>query len=393
MSASASTTRPLVYLAGFFLNIQAALAAYVSSSFLAQFVGGSRVGLVYTLASIVSLLMSLALIAWERRYGLPKLFHHGLWVCFLGAGLLMFGQSAIVIVPAFILFYSLGFFLRLILDLELEYWSDNPHTGTIRGLFLTIINFAWFISPVITGWLVADQHYGRLYLASALVLVPVIWLSQKSIFRAAVTPRARAAHAWPDIVMRVLRGTSHKLKNVRRVLATQFLLNFFYAIMVIYTPIYLHEHLGFSWPEIGIILTIMLLPFVLLEYPLGWLADRKWGEKELLMAGFLIAGLATACIPLFPGTTVIAWGLLLLATRVGASAIESMSEVYLFKRLDGADTAIIGLSRTMYPLSYLVAPLIASLLISLYSFASLYYFLGAVMLGGMAVASRLEDTN
>ncbi len=392
MTTVPGTARPLLYLAGFFLNLQVALVAYVSSSFLAELVGSNRVGLIYTLASVASLLMSLALIAWERRYGLSTLFHYGLWLCLLALGPLIFSRSATLVLPAFILFYSLGFFLRLILDLELESWSDNPHTGTIRGLFLTIINLAWLISPMIAGWLVADQLYDRLYLVAAGVLLPVIFISQKSIFRAGVTPRARAAHSWPNIVMSVVRGTSQKLKNIRRVLAAQFLLNFFYAIMVIYTPIYLHEYLAFSWPEIGIILTIMLLPFVLLEYPLGWLADHKWGEKELLIGGFIIAGLATTLIPIFPSLTVLGWGLILFLTRVGASAIESMSEIYLFKQLQTGDIGIIGLSRMMYPLAYLVAPLVASLVLTLYSFNTLYYFLGMVMFGGIIITSRLEDT-
>ena len=39
--------------------------------------------------------------------------------------------------------------------------------------------------------------------------------------------------------------------------------------MIIYTPIYLHEHLLLGWDQIGFIFTIMLLPFIILEFPLG----------------------------------------------------------------------------------------------------------------------------
>ena len=64
--------------------------------------------------------------------------------------------------------------------------------------------------------------------------------------------------------------------------------------MVIYTPIYLHEHIGLPWSDIGIIFTIMLLPFVLFEFPAGKLADGKWGEKEPPIIGIILIAVSTA---------------------------------------------------------------------------------------------------
>ena len=63
--------------------------------------------------------------------------------------------------------------------------------------------------------------------------------------------------------------------------------------MIIYLPIYLHKNIGLAWSQISIILIIMLLPY-LSSVKLGKLADSKYGEKELMMIGFVIASITTA---------------------------------------------------------------------------------------------------
>ena len=100
--------------------------------------------------------------------------------------------------------------------------------------------------------------------------------------------------------------------------------------MVIYTPIYLHEYIGFGWDKIGIIFSIMLLPFVILDFPLGKLSD-KIGEKKMLMAGFLIMTSSVLAIPLMTEPLLWLWAVILFMTRVGAATIESLSESYFFK--------------------------------------------------------------
>jgi Na+/melibiose symporter-like transporter len=73
-----------------------------------------------------------------------------------------------------------------------------------------------------------------------------------------------------------------KTKSIRTIGAINVLLQLFYTFMVIYVPIYLTEVIGFSWSELGLILCIALIPFVLLDSPVGELADKKYGEKEFL---------------------------------------------------------------------------------------------------------------
>tara|TARA_Y100000031_G_scaffold104660_1_gene115116 strand:- start:54 stop:545 length:492 start_codon:yes stop_codon:yes gene_type:complete len=162
--------------------------------------------------------------------------------------------------------------------------------------------------------------------------------------------------------------------------------------MVIYMPIYLNQHIGFSWPEIGIIFTIMLLPFVLFEYPLGRLADTKIGEKEILIIGFIILIFSTAFIPFMNTTSLIPWAILLFITRVGASFAEITTESYFFKHVDGTDTSTISLFRITRPVSYIVGPLIATIGLFFLNIQYIFLILAVVLLFGLYFSFKIKDT-
>src|SRR5262249_53707709 len=121
-------------------------------------------------------------------------------------------------------------------------------------------------------------------------------------------------------------------KDKHRTLAysVNFLLQLFYVWMVIYTPIYLSQHLGFSWQEIGTIFAVMLTPFLFLPYRMGTYAD-KGNERNMLMLGFFIAGISCVVIFFVSAREVWLWALLLFSTRIGAATIEVLSDTYFFK--------------------------------------------------------------
>jgi len=111
--------------------------------------------------------------------------------------------------------------------------------------------------------------------------------------------------------------------------------------MVIYTPIYLNQHLGIDWTQIGMIFTIMLLPFIFLQFPLGRLADTRLGEKEIMAIGFGILVVSTAALSFITTTSFWVWALALFATRVGASAVAVMNETYFFKKTNDTDADLL----------------------------------------------------
>jgi MFS family permease len=376
--------RQHIYLANFFLTVHTALAAYVNSSFLAQFVGEDRVGLVFALVSAFAILLLWWTPLLLRRWGLRRTT---LWLGVLNAlltwPLVSLGLPVFVILT-FAAYYLVGFVIRFNIDVYLESRSDDGHTGGIRGLFLTIINAGWMVAPILAGWLIGEnvggQGFTRLYLVAGLLLIPFLWIGRRHL------------HEPEPLASSQLPSSSYISADLRRVLFLQFLLDFFYAIMVIYLPIYLHQTVGLSWPEIGVAFTVMLSAFVLSQWPLGLIADKWLGEKEILAGGLLVTALSTLFIGSITSTSVVVWSLILFATRIGASAIEVMNEVYLFKHINVTDTAKLRLFRIAYPLSFVVAPLLVSLLLPYVTLGTIVDASGLVMLLGLPAALTLKDT-
>ena len=175
-----------------------------------------------------------------------------------------------------------------------------------------------------------------------------------------------------------------------RIITVQFILNFFYAWMVIYLPLLLSKEMGFSWPQIGVIFTIMLLPFLIFELPAGILSDRKIGEREILALGFVIMFIATFIIPSLVSATFLVWAAILFATRIGASLVEISSETYFFKHVKEADTGLISLFRMTRPLAYVIAPLLALPIIYFFSYSASFYFLAFFVLLGLFFIPKID---
>src|SRR3989338_8094593 len=121
----------------------------------------------------------------------------------------------------------------------------------------------------------------------------------------------------------------------------------------------------------------MLLPFVLLQYPLGKIADTKLGEKEIMAGGFLIMAGTTAALTLITTGTWWVWALALFATRVGASMVEDMSSIYFFKKTDERHAELVSFFQMVSPLSYVLGPLISATRVGasmVEDMSSIYFF-------------------
>ena len=183
-----------------------------------------------------------------------------------------------------------------------------------------------------------------------------------------------------------------KNNNLFHVSMAQFLMRLFFSWNVVYLPIYLNQTIGFSWPEIGLILFLMLIPYILIEYPAGVIADKYLGEKELLATGFVITVLATIALYFLETPTLLLWALVLFVTRMGTALIESMSETYFFKQIDGDDTSILSIFRMLRPMGYMVGPILAAGLLFVVDISTLWIILAAIMCLGVFHAYALEDT-
>jgi len=380
-----SDTMRSIYMMGFVFSMALALPLYINSSFLNEFLSDKSIGLMYTLGSIISFFLLIAMPKILSKFGNYKTT---LTFTVVSAALmfaLAYFTNLYIVAPVFVLYLALLTLILFNFDIFLEKYSSESETGGIRGTFLTITNLAILASPVIAGAILTNGDYWKIYLVGAIFMSGLILLLTLN-FKDFEDPKyeqvpfmSTAKEVWKD-------------RGMRSVFAANLLLRFFYAWMTIYTPLYLHEHIGFEWAQIGIIFTIMLIPFVLFEIPAGKLADTKFGEKEMLGLGFVIMAISTASLMFISEPIFWLWALVLFITRIGASMVEIMTETHFFKHVDGADTHIIGFFRNNRPIAYTVAPLFASAVLVFAEFNHLFLILGIIMLLGICFTMFLEDT-
>ncbi len=373
-----------IFLASFFFSLHMALLAYLNSSMLSQFASPTTISIVYTVASVLSLILVSIAPSIVRRIGAFRFISCAL----LSSGALLYlisTHTGSAIVPFFVLYFSLNSVVLYGLDLFLEHYSSEGQTGNIRGLYLTFGNIGWVAAPIISTTLQSTLGFSVIYIVAACAVgasLVVMFSSQRGFVDKAYNTSSLLDG------LRILR----RHKNIRLITTLNLLLQLFFVVMVIYSPIYLTTVIGFSWKALGILLTAMLLPFVIFPYPTGYIADKYLGEKELMITGLLIMGLATLYFANLGQSTLVLYAVTLFSTRVGASILEEMCDSAFFKQVSDADSAVISIYRNMMPFAYTIGPLIAGAVFALTSYYVLFNILGVLMILATLIALQIKDS-
>ncbi len=375
-----------LYGANLFLAFHFFLVHFVDSGFISTLVPSEWIGIVFACGSALALVsLAYATRVLHRIGALRTLAYASILEFALFAGLAV-ATSPFLLLACFILYLGTVPVILFTLDIFLEAYSRGEEsTGNVRGTFLTIATIASLFSPLAAGQLIERGGFPLLYAVGAFALLPFLILMLVR-FRGFGDPEY---HVFSFTRVRgALRGNH----NLIHIAASQFLMRFYFACSVVYLPIYLNTTLGFSWSQVGIILSVMLLPYVLVELPAGIAADRWWGEKELLGLGFVITAIATIATGFLTTPILWLWAALLFASRIGTALMEIMTESYFFKHVQGADADTISFFRMLRPLAYMLGPLFASAILLAYPLPVLWLLLGAVTFYGVVHAVLLVDT-
>lgn len=371
-------------ISGFIFSIILSSTAYFNSTFIEKNFLSTTPGIWYTVASIIVLLVSLRLPHVQSKIGNRKLTLTILIILSLSLLGLSFPPSSLSIL-FFVIFLATGTLVLSTLDIFIEKYSTDKFTGRIRGIYLSSMNLAWIFSPLLGSMFIGESdNFGLLYRIAfflSIIVIISVHISSKKF-----KDDKYKHHEFKDFLLAL------KDKTLRGTLALQFTLQFFYAWMVIYTPIYLHNILNISWGVIGKMFLLMLIPFILIEYPLGRLEDKKHDEKDLLTLGFLIIAIATVMFGFSTGGSAVTLAIILFFTRVGAATVEITTESYFFKQIGSDEPTKVALFRMMYPAAYIVAPILAIPIISKNNFSLLYLILSFILVSTLLIIRNLKDS-
>ncbi|NBD73512.1 hypothetical protein GVX82_00515 [Patescibacteria group bacterium] len=377
----------VLYAGNLLYGFQFFLTNNVHSSLLEQFVGTQYVGFIFAFAAI------LGLVAYYYIGPLLRYFGNHRLVVFLATTQVfaLLGLSVApalwLVVPLYALVALNSLLMVYCMDIFLESYAEGEDdTGSVRGLFLTVMTIAAVLSPLLLALILGDgEAYGRVYFLASLFLIPFTFILGYATqnFR---DPEYRPLHLCETL------GTLWGNHNLRRILCAQFLLRLFFSWSVIYTPLLLVQQLGFTWEDFGVILAIALTAYVIFEYPTGWIADNILGEKELLLTGIGLIATTLMIIPYFTAMPLLAWAALFFINRIGASFVEVTTESYFFKLVNGTDTNLISVFRMLRPLAFLVGSVSASVALFFVSLPVLFLLFGVSMLVGLLIVLPLQDT-
>lgn len=376
-----------IYLISFVFSFSVALTTYVNSSLLEKIFGDFYVGILYIIASVVSLLTLGLIPKLVKLFGAYKLVIATLLVNVISSIVLIKSQSQIASAIGFFLFFPSIPLTYFCLDLFIEHFSKSNNTGRNRGLYLLAINSGWLFAPLIVGQIIMSGDFNPVYRFAQIIAFVALILVLLFIKK----------YHDPKYTRQGLGQTLkslHKNIQIKNAIKLNFVLQTFYAFMVIYTPIYLVNYFNLNWAQMGIIFSVMLSAFVIFQYPVGILTDTKKIKNidALLFSLVLMVITLLVFYNLKPSSPIVLIGFIIFMSRVGAAIYESSIEYFFFSRSDDSNSNYISLFRDMSPLAYVIAPAIGTIIIKLMPLKNIFIVLAIFMLGaGLLTIKRIKS--
>lgn len=379
--------RVVLSVGNFFFSLFATLIVYILLPYLSSFMPEAYTGLVVAGGALIAVIGFPFLPRLVARYGAQQLalvfaLAEMITLFALAAAPGPFAAALLIATTA-----ALQPFLSYELDLLLEATvAEEGTTGRVRTLFLTAWNVAALAAPLLMGALLASSNaYNRVFLAAAALLVPfVVLLAVRKLPKGATPELSRMR----DSFLCILRD-----RDLSAVIFAHLLLYLFYAWAALYVPVYLHSVLGIPWASLGWMFSIMLIPYAVVEYPAGWIADRLLGDKELMFAGFIITGTALASLSIISATSSLLLILsILFVSRFGAALVESMTEIHFFRRVSERDVNSVSIFRGIWPLANLGAPVVGSMILLSGNYQMFFVLTGGfLVVAGVATTLLIKD--
>lgn len=377
-----------VYLLAVIFSYHTLLVAYNTSSYLGAYVNPTAVGILHGASAFMAVGLFIIFPRLLSKFGNVIV---GGFIMTLSVVLLLIlalGSSPLVVIPALAALLAINPLIYLVIDVfsETLIGKSEGDTGKKRGLTLSLMSAAAVFAPLSMGYLMgATNDYTQLFLASAGVGLLFLALIV-GVFRHFYDP------VYTTPALKPLLLAVRKNKNIATVIASHFLLQLFFAWIIIYVPLYLSSVMHLTWQEIGVVIASGLLAYVICEYPIGVIADKYLGEQEMMSIGFLILAVTTASLGIVGSLGVLGFMALMFVNRIGASLVEVTTESYFFKQIDGEDAGLMSIFRLLRPAANVAGAILGATLLAIFSFELFFIIGGFILTIGVFIPRFLVDT-
>lgn len=282
------------------------------------------------------------------------------------------------------IFISLFF---IVLSIFVRDFATEEELALAEGRFYLFSNIGWVIGPLVGGY--AAKTYGPesafIFTAICYAFLLVLFLQQHIIAKHPAINKKNENNAMPTPsipIPKPIKNTGSLMENIKDYIRNRDLLvaslvsfgmYFWWSTSSIYIPLAL-KNLGFAPDIIGLIFALNVVPLILLEFHSSDGA-QKYGVRTFLVMGFTIL---SACLILFAFVSIPMLIKLIIVINIGSAFIEPIKEIFFFKVAPPGDVdRFYGIYSASYPMAYILAPLLGSLLLS--SFGINGIWLGAAV--------------
>ncbi len=259
-------------------------------------------------------------------------------------------------------------------------FASQKVRGKETGFFSSMNDFASGIAPLVGGFATLISFIFPFYVLAftsflSFVVISLFVHSSPKIDR---TPAKKQLGA---LARNMKKGNF--LKTVLLVVIFYALMNAFYSFI----SIFLHSE-GVSILDIGLVLTVALLPAVMLEVPIGNLIDKHGVKKVIVVAS---AAAAATGFLFTLSTNIIYLGTFILAFTISYTAIFIALYARMSDLIKKEGLSLLGPIAAIKDLGYTIGPLIGGFVIGISGIVPAFAIFGVGYLLLLPIALTLKN--
>jgi MFS family permease len=244
--------------------------------------------------------------------------------------------SLIALFPNLILFLALTIGLTIFAVYQFEcsmiIFRDNTKTKELNkqeGLLFSILNVGWLVGPLIAGFIIAKFSLNSVFFATAVFLFIALTLFK---FLAIAPVKKKRKEIDGHLLKNIRDFFKDKKIHLPYIMATG--IEVWWALIYIYVPIFMVKQ-GVAESYVGLFLSAIVLPLILIDYPIGRLSEKK-GFRFFFATGY--GSLAViSCIVFFFSGEIFAQLFLLVVASIFVGFIEPLQDTFFFKNVKSSE--------------------------------------------------------
>jgi len=279
-------------------------------------------------------------------------------------------------------------FALITLSLFVRDFSNSKDFGENEGRYFKFQNIGYLIGPLVGGFLASQFGYEIVFiLSAAIVLSGFVYFYNHQVIKesVAIINMKRVS------TVKFLENIKNYFRDPNRTKAyfMSFSLMGWFMVKRLYLPLYVVAS-GYLSTVTGIVMSLGIIPFILLEEKIGKYADEK-GIRIPVSSGFFIIAVALLLVFLCP-FPIINFIIIIFAS-IGAAFVEPIQEYYLLKNTPkDQEEDLYGIYSTSTTMSSFLTPIVGAIVLAVLPFKFVFLVFAILIAGsGFYFRSSLRD--